>query len=358
MPGETMEAVVLLGPDEYEFQNDIPVPEIGPAEALCRVGAVAICGTDIGIMSGKFFPMWPPEWPFIIGHEWAGTVEAVGPGVSAFAPGDRVAGSSAVGCGLCRNCMKGRYNLCLNYGNMEAGHRQYGMTAPGAYAQYINANVRSLVHLPDSFDMPAASLLDTAGIALHIAKRGNIEAGDTVVVIGPGAVGSIAYQCASALGAGRVIVAGRGSRLEKAKEFGYETVDVNARDVMEYVKETTGGIGPDVVLECAGTAGTIVQAVEMIKKGGRVVVGGITQEDAPLPLRRFVLDEIEVVGSRAAPNCLPEVLALTESGALRLAELVTHRFPLTEFTAAMETFRNRTGGALKVVVEPNPDSGF
>jgi L-iditol 2-dehydrogenase len=346
-----MEAVVLLEPNKYEFR-EVPVPTIGPAEVLCRVGAVAICGTDLGIMSGKFFPMWPPEWPFIIGHEWAGVVEAVGAGVTAVEPGDKVAGSSAVGCGHCRNCMKGRYNICLNYGNMEAGHRQYGMTAQGAYAQYINANVRSIAKLPDDFDLAEASLLDTAGIALHIAKQGHIEAGDTVVVIGPGAVGSITYQCARALGAGRVIVAGRGSRLEKAKEFGFETVDVNKTDVMAFVKETTNGIGPDVVLECAGTAGTIVQAVEMIKKGGRVVVGGITQEKAPLPLHRFVLDEIEVVGSRAAPNCLPEVLSLTQSGTLRLAELVTHKFPLKEFTEAIETFRERKGGALKVVVEP------
>ncbi len=351
MTASTMEAIVLLEPDKYEFR-EVPVPGVGPAEVLCRVGAVAICGTDLGIMSGKFFPMWPPEWPFIIGHEWAGIVEAVGAGVTAFKPGDKVAGSSAVGCGHCRNCMKGRYNICLNYGNMEAGHRQYGMTAQGAYAQYINANVRSIARLPDDFDLAEASLLDTAGIALHITKQGHIEAGDTVVVIGPGAVGSITYQCASALGAGRVIVAGRGSRLEKAKEFGYETVDVNKTDVMEFVKETTGGIGPDVVLECAGTAQTIVQAVEMIKKGGRVVVGGITQDKAPLPLHRFVLDEIEVVGSRAAPNCLPEVLALTQSGTLRLAELVTHKFPLKEFTEAVDTFRERKGGALKVVVEP------
>lgn len=88
------------------------------------------------------------------------------------------------------------------------------------------------------------------------------------------------------------------------------------------------------------------------EKGGGVVIGGLSPEDAPLPLRRFVLDEIEVVGSRAAPNCLPEVLRLVQSGALRLGELVTHRFPLRSFTEAMETFRDRKGGALKVVVEP------
>ncbi|MAE06304.1 MAG: alcohol dehydrogenase [Nitrospinae bacterium] len=351
MTASTMEALVLLGPDKYEFK-EVPVPEAGPGEVRCRVGAVAICGTDLGIMSGKFFPMWPPEWPFIIGHEWAGTVEAVGPGVTGFGPGDLVAGSSAVGCGHCRNCMKGRYNICLNYGNVNSGHRQYGFTVHGAYAQYIAVNAICLVKLPPGSDLASASLYDTAGIALHIAKQGRIESGDTVVVIGPGAVGSVTYQCARALGAGRVIVVGRGSRLDKAAGMGYETVNFEQTDVTEFIKETTGGVGPDVVLECAGTAQTIVQAVEMIKKGGRVVVGGISQEKGAFPLQRFVLDEIEVIGSRAAPNCLPEVHAFVESGALALPDLVTHKFPLSEFTTAVKTFRERIGGAIKVVVEP------
>ncbi len=346
-----MEALVLLEPDRYEMQ-EVPVPGAGPAEVLCRVGGVAICGTDLGIISGRFFPMWPPEWPFIIGHEWAGTVEAVGEGAGGLAPGDKVAGSSAVGCGHCRNCMTGRYNLCLNYGNMASGHRQYGMTAPGAYAQYIAVNARSVVKLPADFDLAEASLMDTGGIGLHIAKRGGISAGDTVVVIGPGSIGSIACQCARALGAGRVIVVGRGHRLGIAGALGCETLDYTQGDVPAAIAETTENFGPDVVLECAGTAPAIQQAVGMVKKGGRVVIGGLSPEDVPLPLRRFVLDEIEVVGSRAAPNCLPEVLRLVQSGALRLGELVTHRFPLRSFTEAMETFRDRKGGALKVVVEP------
>jgi L-iditol 2-dehydrogenase len=352
MPESVMEAVVVLEPNKYEFQQEVPVPEVGPAEVLCRVGAVAICGTDIGIISGKFFPMWPPRWPFIIGHEWAGTVEEVGPGITGYKPGDLVAGSSAVGCGHCLNCMQGRYNICLNYGNVDSGHRQYGFTVHGAYAQYISVNARCVVKLPPGSNLASASLYDTAGIALHIAKQGRIEAGDTVVIIGPGAVGSVAYQCARALGAGRVIVVGRGSRLDKAAKMGYETVNYEQTDVKEFIKEATGGVGPDVVLECAGTPGTIVQAVEMVKKGGRVVVGGITQVDAPLPLRRFVLDEIEVIGSRAAPNALSEVHALVESGALELLSLVTHKFPLKEFANALETFRDRIDGALKVVVEP------
>ncbi len=233
MAGETMEAVVLLEPNKYEFRDTVPVPGIGAQETLCRVDSVAICGTDLGIIAGRFFPMWPPEWPFIIGHEWAGTIEAVGPGVTGFAPGDKVAGSSAVGCGYCRNCMKGRYNICLNYGDLGAGHRGYGMTAQGAYAQYMNANARSIVKLSPDFDLGEASLLDTGGIALHIAKRGGIEPGDTVVVIGPGSVGSITYQCARALGAGRVIVVGRGLRLAKAAVLFYVTVDYENTEASE-----------------------------------------------------------------------------------------------------------------------------
>ena len=347
-----MKALVCLEPNKYELRTDIPIPEIGQGEVLCKVESVAICGTDLGIIAGKFYPMWPPEWPFIIGHEWSGTVDKVGCGVTEFKSGDRVAGSSAVGCSQCRNCMIGKYNLCLNYGNKESGHRQYGMTAQGAYAEYINVNARSLVIIPEAISFEEAALLDTAGIALHIAKRGEISAGDTVVVIGPGAIGSIAYQCAKALGAGRVIVVGRGHRLEKAEELGYEVIDYEKDNPVDSMKIKTEDKGPDVVLECAGTVVAIRQAVEMIKKGGRVVIGGIPSEEASLPLNRFVLDEIDVVGSRAAPNALPEVLSLYKSGALKLKTLITHKYDINNFSDALETFEKKLDGALKVIVEP------
>ena len=347
-----MKALVCLEPNKYELRTDIPIPEIGQGEVLCKVESVAICGTDLGIIAGKFYPMWPPEWPFIIGHEWSGTVDKVGCGVTEFKSGDRVAGSSAVGCSQCRNCMIGKYNLCLNYGNKESGHRQYGMTAQGAYAEYINVNPRSLVKIPEEINFKEAALLDTAGIALHIAKRGSISAGDTVVVIGPGAIGSIAYQCAKALGAGRVIVVGRGHRLQKAEELGYEIIDYEKANPVDKIKIKTEGQGPDVVLECAGTVVAIRQAIEMIKKGGRVVIGGIPSEEASLPLNRFVLDEIDVVGSRAAPNALPEVLSLYKSGALKLDTLITHKYDINNFSDALKTFEKKLDGALKVIVEP------
>ena len=248
--------------------------------------------------------------------------------------------------------MIGKYNLCLNYGNMESGHRQYGMTAQGAYAEFINVNARSLVKIPEEINIGEAALLDTAGIALHIAKRGAISAGDTVVVVGPGAVGSIVYQCAKALGAGRVIVVGRGHRLQKAKELGYEVINYEEHNPVEAIKAETEEIGPDVVLECAGTVKAIRQAVEMIKKGGRVVIGGIPSEEAALPLSRFVLDEIDVVGSRAAPNALPEVLSLYKFGAIQLNTLITHKYSIDEFSLALRTFKEKLDGALKVIVEP------
>ena len=143
---------------------------------------------------------------------------------------------------------------------------------------------------------------------------------------------------------------GRGHRLGIAGALGCETLDYTKGDVPAAIAEATENIGPDVVLECAGTAPAIQQAVGMVKKGGRVVIGGLSPEDAPLPLRRFVLDEIEVVGSRAAPNCLPEVLRLVQSGALRLGELVTHRFPVERAAEAYALLDEHPERCLQVLL--------
>ena len=124
---DKMKAMVLTGPGTWELQEvDVPVP--GRGQVLCRIDAVAICGSDPEIIHGGLPGIWPPSYPFIAGHEWAGTVAAVGPDVLDVEVGDRVAGEAHKGCGYCSNCLKGRYTLCLNYGKPETGHRHYGFT--------------------------------------------------------------------------------------------------------------------------------------------------------------------------------------------------------------------------------------
>jgi L-iditol 2-dehydrogenase len=153
-------------------------------------------------------------------------------------------------------------------------------------------------------------------------------------------------EFARALGAGRVIVVGRGERLAKAAALGYETVDFTAVDPVDTVR------GADVALECSGDPAALGQCVELVRKGGRIAVIGIPMEDARIPLQRLVLDEIDVVGVRAAAGEMPQAIALVAAGRVRLAELITHRFGLEDFAEAYATFTERRDGALKVIVRP------
>lgn len=195
-------------------------------------------------------------------------------------------------------------------------------------------------------------MLDPAAIALHTVLRGGHRPGDAVVVVGPGVMGLLVAECAQALGAGRVIVVGRGARLQKARELGHEIVDFSQADPVEVVRQATGGYGADVALECSGAREAVGQCVEMVRKGGRVAVIGIPLEDARLPMPRMVLDEIDVVGVRACAGEMPRAIELAASGRIRLRELITHRYALEDFADAYEAFTERRDGALKVIVHP------
>jgi L-iditol 2-dehydrogenase len=347
-----MEALVVHEPDRFSIEN-VPRPEPGENELLCKVHAVAICGTDPHIIRGDFPGFWPKEFPFIPGHEWAGEVVQVGPGAERFGwrAGTRVAGTSHAGCGFCRRCVEGRYNVCENYGNEDV-HRQYGHYTQGSYAEYVVHSIASVFPIPDSLGWDEASMLDPTAIALHTVKRGRHAPGDSVVVVGPGVMGLLVAECAWALGAGRVIVVGRGERLAKAAALGNEPVDFTACDPVERVRELTAGAGVEVALECSGDPAAVGQCADMLRRGGRVAVIGIPLEDAQVPLQKIVLDELEIVGVRAAAGEMPEAIALVAAGKIRLGELITHRFALSEYGEALRTFTERVDGALKVIVHP------
>ena len=157
----TMQALVLTGPHDFEIRQDVPIPRPGPNEVLARVRAIAICGTDAEIVEGTFKGRWPRAYPFIPGHEWAGEVVEAGEVATAygFSPGTRVAGTSHSGCGYCRMCRTGRYNLCLNYGREDLGHRQYGHYTQGAYATYVVHTIKSVFGIPDAMrlDVPRSA---------------------------------------------------------------------------------------------------------------------------------------------------------------------------------------------------------
>ena len=350
---EKMKALVLTGPGAFEIR-EVDTPQPAPGEVLVRVDSIAICGTDPKIIEGVAFKgLWPKSYPAIIGHEWAGSVVLVGPDSHGFSEGDRVAAEAHKGCGFCRNCMIGRYTICENYGKLETGHRHYGFTAPGGYAEYIAASIRSVHHIPDGISFEEATNLDTAATALHGVKRGRIVPGDDVAVFGPGAVGLLSFQIALAMGASRGFVIGRRQRLALAEKMGAIAVDYEKfKDPVNRVKELTGGKGVDVAIDCAGTVATVQQAVAVTKKGGRVVLNGFPPGEVPLPITQIVLDEKDLLGVRADPNTCEEVIPLIANGTIQIKPMITHVFPLDQFAEAHKVFSQRLDGAVKVIVKP------
>lgn len=352
---DQMRALVLTEPGKFQVQDAL-IPEVGPGEVLCKIRAVAICGSDPEIIRGDLAGFWPPAYPFIPGHEWSGEVVRVGSSVLDFAPGDRVAGQAHKGCGVCRRCLEGRYNICENYGKPDSGHRHYGFISNGAYAQFNAYSIKSINKIPANIGFREAALVDTSGVVMHGMDMTGITVGGTAVVYGPGPIGIITVRMAKALGASKVFVVGRKTRLENAKRYGADTtIDFEKEDPVQRIRELTGGLGVDEAFECSGAPGTFRQAVESVKRGGRVGLLGVPegQIDEPIPFGYTVSNEIAVFGSKANPNVSGKIIPLIAQGQLQLKDLITHTFPLENFSEALDTFVQRRDGAMKVVIEPN-----
>ncbi len=351
---EKMTAAVLYGKNDLRIdKRDVPKP--GFQEVLIKVEACAICGTDPKIVARGWLNQ-PPYGEYIPGHEYAGTIVAFGEGAVGYSTGDRVAVEPHKGCGVCVNCLRGFYTVCLNYGNFNAGHRHYGFTVSGGYAEYAVNHINTLTKIPDALDFDEATLITTAGTAMYgITRIGGIEPGETVVVSGPGPIGLMAVQIAKSTGAGKVIITGtREERLELAKKLGADdSVNIKKEKVIERVFELTEGIGASAVLECAGTSQSLSDAVEFTKKNGRISVLGIYSE--PVSLNAFKINQwnITLAGSRAeGDRSLGKAAPLMGDGRIKARPLITHTFPLEKVNEAMDTFVNRIGGAIKVVLKP------
>ncbi|HEV8643145.1 MAG TPA: zinc-binding dehydrogenase [Methylomirabilota bacterium] len=347
----TMKAVVLHGADEMRVQP-WPVPEPGPGEVLLKVNVASICGTDVKVLHRTL--MGQPAGEFVMGHEYAGTVAALGPGVDEFTIGDRVAVEVHKGCERCENCIRGWYTSCLNYGNLEKGHRAKGLTCDGGFAEYALNHINTLYRLPENLTFEQACMVTTAASPLWaIDLMGGYLAGETVLVQGPGPIGLIAVQLCRALGAERVILSGtRDERLAIGRRLGADVVvNVRRENLAERVREITGGKGADSVLECAGGPTSMQEALESVKRGGRIGVvawyTGPVQMDMNLAVRSNV--RIYAARGEGGMNC-GRSLALMSAGKILADPIITHHFKLDAIGEAFETYMNRTGNALKVVL--------
>jgi threonine dehydrogenase-like Zn-dependent dehydrogenase len=352
-----MKAWVLGGPDEL-LLRDKPTPVPGRAEVLVRIDAVAICATDLEIIHqgspASIQGGLPFNKNFTPGHEYMGTVAALGPEVDEFAIGERITVEIHAGCGQCKRCREGMYTSCLNYGKPEKEHRANGFTTDGGFAEYAVNHINTLVHVPDAMSDAEATLVVTAGTSMYgLTELGGLVAGESVVVIGPGPIGLLAVAVAKALGARPVILTGtRNARLAIGKELGADRViNINDEDAVAVVKQLTAGIGADYVVECAGSEATINQAIHMTNRGGKVCLAAFPHDPVTTDIAHLVRNNIYLYGIRGeGRSATHRAMALMAEKRFDATRIHTHTFLLTDLPTALRYARERVEDAIKVVV--------
>jgi 2-desacetyl-2-hydroxyethyl bacteriochlorophyllide A dehydrogenase len=330
-----MRAVVWETPGKVSV-TEVPDPAPGPGQLVVEVGACGICGTDVHIADGEFPPT---PYPIVPGHEFAGRVAAVGPGVPGdWREGERVAVDPSLFCGYCPACRDGRGNLCANWNAI-------GDTVDGAFATYVAVPYANAYRIPDRVDDRQGALIEPLSCAVHGMRRIGPVIGQDVLVMGAGTMGLLLLQLLNRAGARSVAVVDRqASRLEAATAVGAASV---ATDVAEL------GPGPfGVAVDATGAPPAIEAAFGRLDRGGRLLIFGVTSGDAAISLSPFRIynDEITVLGSMAVLNSFGAAADLMAEGAISTGPLLGQPYRLGEFAEALAAVRN--GEGIKIQVTP------
>ena len=359
---DTMKAWILGDPGQLTL-TEKPTPVPARAEVLVRIDAVAICATDLEIIYHGPPAMIEGGMPFnkrfTPGHEYMGTVVALGPGVDEYAIGDRVTVEIHAGCGQCKRCREGMYTSChnygLNYGDVNKGHRANGFTTDGGFAEYAVNHINTLIHIEDDMTDEEATLVVTAGTAMYgLTELGGLVAGESVVVTGPGPIGLMAVAVAKALGASPVFLTGtRDNRLRIGRELGADyTINARTEDAVAAVRRLNGGRGVDYVVECSGAANAVNDAVQMLNRGGRICLAAFPHEPAAIDVAHIVRNNIYLYGIRGeGKSATHRAEAFMRQKRFDATKIHTHTFPLTELSEALRHARERIDDAIKVVVK-------
>ncbi|SFL56039.1 NAD(P)-dependent alcohol dehydrogenase [Geodermatophilus ruber] len=335
-----MRAAVLRGPGDVVVEER-PVPEPGPDEVVVRVTSVGVCGSDTHYYEHGRIGRFVVEAPLVLGHEAAGVVTAVGPGVTSPAVGQRVSIEPGVPDLSCEQCLAGRYNLCPNM--------RFLATPPvdGALTENVVVH-RAFAHpVPDSIGDDAAALLEPLSVGVWACRKGQVGAGSRVLITGAGPIGLVAVQAALAFGATEVAVSDvNPARLALAQDLGAtHVVDARSGSVADLPR------APEVLLECSGHPGATGDAIRALAPAGRAVLVGMGADEVPLPLSVVQERELEVTGTFRYAGTWPTAIALVASGRVDLDRLVTDSYPLARAEEALTAGR-RDPKAVKVVVHP------
>jgi 2-desacetyl-2-hydroxyethyl bacteriochlorophyllide A dehydrogenase len=333
---------MILEPGKVVFQ-DQEVAEPGPGQVLIKTKASSICGSDLHTFHGKhpFAPL-----PAAPGHELAGEVAEIGPGVDRVKPGDRVVLEPVIICRECEFCARGDYHLCTR---ISFHHRQ----GRGAFSPFFVADQDWVHLLPDNLSFEEGALVEPLSVAVHALGRAGLAMGRSVAIFGAGAIGLLLLLLARRAGAGEVFVADvKEPQMQKALALGATAVfDNREAQAAEEILSRTKGLGVDVALEAVGLEATLNQALQSLKKGGTaVVVGLMSQEKVSLPANLFVAKEITLRGSQGYCRDFQTALTLLGNQALDLKPLITHTLPPDRLQEGFDLLDRPDSGAIKVVI--------
>ena len=344
-----MKALVYHGPGLKAWE-DVAKPEvIADTDAIVRVDATTICGTDLHILKGDVPEVTDGR---ILGHEAVGTVDSVGAGVKNLKPGDRVLVSCISACGACRFCREGRYGQCLGGGGWILGH-----TIDGTQADYVrvpfadNSTYRAPDGVTDEALLMLADILPT-GYEVGVLN-GGIRPGDVVAVVGAGPIGLSAIMSSQLYSPSHIVAIDLAdSRLDAAKQFGADIVVNNSReDPVAIINELTDGLGADVTIEAVGVAATFELAAALVRPGGHVANIGVHGGPATLHLEDLWSKDVTITTGLVDTSSTPTLLRLLGGHQLDAGRFVTHHFTLDQFEEAYDVFgRAADTGALKVVL--------
>ena len=337
---ETMTVPIFAGAGQINYEQR-PTPQLGaPDDALIRIEACGICGTDLNILATP--PAHKATPGIVIGHEGVGIVAAVGPAVRGLQVGDRVVIANRLTCGKCAYCRRGLDNQCTDY-------QTIGTTIDGAFAPYLRAPAQALWKIDPAVPRDDAALFEPLACAVGAVKRAPFQVGDNVAIIGAGPMGLLFALLYRALGAGKVILMDVAPyRLAFAKEIGMDAaINVTQTDVPAAVKRLTG-LGADIVVDAVGNQ--INQAIQLARRGGQVILFGLRPHDSP-PVNQYTITryDLTVHGTFVGLHPFAQTIQLLESRRVQPSVLVTHRLPLSALEQGVELMR--TQQAMKVLIE-------
>ena len=343
-----MLALTFEGPGRRVW-HDVPDPTLrDPQDAVVRVDAVTICGTDLHILKGDVPEVTPGR---VLGHEAVGTVMEVGTGVSSFAPGDRVLISCVAGCGRCGYCRANQDGQCLAGGGWTLGHLIDGTQAEQVRVPFAD---RALHRLPDSVtDEQALLLADILPTAYEVGVRnGRVTPGSTVMIVGAGPIGLAAVVTARLLTPSRIVVVDPAAgRRDASLRAGADLAVADAAGAVDAMKGQTDGLGFDTVIEAVGVPETFELCAEVVRPGGTIANVGVHGAPAALHLERLWIKDVTITTGLVDTSSTPMLLSLLADGRLATEGLVTHRFGLAEIQDAYDVFERPTeSGALKVAL--------